>query len=157
MAAGRKPWQCPTLRSVHHQTLLSRCNSLSFVLIHRTVTYCLSISCFLHVHQLMAIVSRVHLAVHALQLLHRDYIVDCASIDGGKIPIDPISLHPSTNNYFRVKQFLADGKYWTPSSQELCYNMKQPVLLMSVKTTRLSILYVLCRPCSIGIHLHAAH
>jgi hypothetical protein len=48
----------------------------------------------------------------ALQFLNKGYIVDVASIAGGPIPIDPISLEPPANKSHRVQRFLADCKCW---------------------------------------------
>lgn len=43
-----------------------------------------------------------------IELLKKGYIVDVASIAGGRIPIDPLSLQPPYNKNYNIKRFMAD-------------------------------------------------
>ena len=43
-----------------------------------------------------------------IELLKKGYIVDIASIAGGRIPIDPLSLQPPYNKNYNIKRFMAD-------------------------------------------------
>ena len=53
----------------------------------------------------------------ALQFLNKGYIVDVASIAGGPVPIDPMSLQPPAHKNYRVKRFLADCECLWPQLQ----------------------------------------